>query len=154
MSGFAISPSTATEGRARSATTAHSRARYIVDVFGADTPLEALTTERIEAWRQDLIQGGRLSRRRIQKAQVMLHAILRRAKKKGWSLATPRKTPTASRSSPPGTSTCSRPRRATRWSGPQPNETDPALYRMALDAGLRMGELRALRWADVDSRAG
>jgi integrase family protein with SAM-like domain len=69
-------PSTVRDYRGRSR-------RYIVDVFGADTPLEALTTERIEAWQQELIESGRLSRRTIQKAQVMLHAILKPQGRRG-----------------------------------------------------------------------
>jgi hypothetical protein len=57
---------------------------YLLDTFGADTPLHEITTDRIEEWQQELLEEGRLARRTIQKAQVQLHAILKRAKKKGW----------------------------------------------------------------------
>jgi hypothetical protein len=54
---------------------------YLLDTFGADTPLHEITTERIEEWQQELLEEGRLARRTIQKAEVQLHAILKRAKK-------------------------------------------------------------------------
>lgn len=58
--------------------------RYLLDEFGADLPLHELTTERIEEWQQGLLERGQLGRRTVQKAQVLLHAILKRAKKKRW----------------------------------------------------------------------
>lgn len=56
--------------------------RYLFDLLGGDTPLDEITTERIEEWQQELLEAGQISRRTVQKAQVVLHAILKRAKKK------------------------------------------------------------------------
>jgi integrase len=116
----------------------------------APTPLEALTTERIDAWQQELIESGRLSRRTIQKAQVMLHAILKRAKKKGWvgrNAAEDADRITLKSSGDFNVLSAEEGDALVRAAA---DETEAALYRTALGAGLRMGELRALRWADVD----
>ena len=123
--------------------------RYMVDVFGADTPLEALTTERIEAWQQELIESGRLSRRPIQKAQVMLHAILKRAKKKGWVARNAADADRITLKSSGDFNVLSA-EEGDALVRAAADTTEAALYRTALGAGLRMGELRALRWADVD----
>ncbi len=58
--------------------------RYLLGEFGADTPLAEITTEAIEEWQQRLIESEVLAHRTIQKAQVILYAILKRAKKKRW----------------------------------------------------------------------
>jgi len=52
--------------------------------FGAATPLSEITTEAIDAYRERLLAEGRLSRRTIQKALVLLHGILKRAQRRKW----------------------------------------------------------------------
>lgn len=44
---------------------------YVIAEFGEDCPLDEITTERIEEWQQELLERGQLSRRTIQKAQVV-----------------------------------------------------------------------------------
>jgi len=126
--------------------------RYLLDELGADLPLDELTTEVIEAWQQELLERGHLSRRTIQKAQVCLHAMLKRSsgrrKRSGWP-STPRRTPTGSPEAV---------RRLQRLSVEDAEalfhasltDLEAAIYPTAIGAGLRMGELRALRWRDVD----
>src|SRR5829696_5526166 len=57
---------------------------YLTPAFGADTPVEAIRTEDVDAFRERLLAEGRLSRRTIQKALVLLHGILKRAKRRKW----------------------------------------------------------------------
>jgi Phage integrase, N-terminal SAM-like domain len=52
--------------------------------FGKDTPLERITTERIEQYRERLLDEARLTRRSIQKVLVLLYGILKRAKRWKW----------------------------------------------------------------------
>jgi site-specific recombinase XerD len=58
--------------------------RYLIAEFGNDTLLHTIDTERIDAFRERMLAEGHLSRRRIQKILVLLHGILKRAKRKGW----------------------------------------------------------------------
>ena len=57
--------------------------------FGADTPLEKITTERIDDYREKLLAESGLSRRTIQKLLVILHGIMKRAKRRGWIASNP-----------------------------------------------------------------
>ena len=65
--------------------------------FGKDTPLERITTERIEHYRERLLDEGHLSRRSVQKVLVLLYRILKRAKRRSGSRATRPRTWSASR---------------------------------------------------------
>ena len=56
---------------------------YLLPTFGPDTPLEKVTTEKIEQYREQLLEQD-LSRRTIQKVLVLLYGILKRAKRHGW----------------------------------------------------------------------
>jgi hypothetical protein len=58
--------------------------RYLVEEFGNDTLLHTIDTERIDAYRERILAEGRLSRRTVPKILVLLHGILKRAKRKGW----------------------------------------------------------------------
>jgi hypothetical protein len=56
---------------------------YLKPEFGADTPLSAVTTERVDGYRSRLLQERRLSPRTVQKVLVLLHGICKRAKRRG-----------------------------------------------------------------------
>jgi len=62
---------------------------YLLPEFGGHTPLEAITTERIEAYREQLLTDGHLSRRSVQKVLVLLHGVLKRAKRRKWIASNP-----------------------------------------------------------------
>jgi hypothetical protein len=63
--------------------------RYLLPQFGADASLERISTEDVDAYREALLDEGRLSRRTIQKILVLLHGILKRAKRKKWIASNP-----------------------------------------------------------------
>ena len=90
-----------------------------------------------------------LSNRSKNKLLIQLHGIFRRAQS-----VRPAANPLASVEKHPlrraATSRCSRPRRSGRWSGRPRREQDAAIFLTAAFTGLRMGELLALRWRDVD----
>lgn len=50
--------------------------RHLLPAFGADTPVREITTDDIDAFRERLLEEGRLSRRTIQKTRrVLMEAI-------------------------------------------------------------------------------
>lgn len=53
----------------------------LLPALGADTPLEAITTDHIDRYRIGLATDGRLAARTINKRLLILHAIFRRAQR-------------------------------------------------------------------------
>ena len=67
---------------------------YLLPTFGADTPLEKITTDGIERYREQLLEQD-LSRRTIQKILVLLFGVLKRAKRADGSPPTRPRTSSA-----------------------------------------------------------
>lgn len=122
---------------------------HFLPAFG-DEPLERITEDTIERWLAAQLREGELSRRSLQKMVVLLNGIFRRARKV-WKLpqnpvADIERLPVSKRTdiefySPEEVHAL------VRASG---EEQDGALFLTAAMTGLRMGELLALRWRDVD----
>ncbi len=122
---------------------------HFLPAFG-DQPLERITGETIEQWLTVQLREGELSRRSLQKMVILLNGIFRRARKV-WKLpqnpvADIERLPVSKRTdiefySPEEVQAL------VRASG---DEQDGALFLTAAMTGLRMGELLALRWRDVD----
>lgn len=117
--------------------------------FG-DLPLERVSERRIDTYRARLVAEGVLSARSINKRLVALHSILRRAQRV-YGLS---RNAAALVERQPLKST-----REVRVYSPEDiealaracaDEQDAALVRVAAYTGLRLGELRALAWRDVD----
>jgi len=115
-----------------------------------DTPLEDITADRIDGYRARLVDEGKLSARTINKHLVMLHGIFRRAQRAYRLPVNPavgverqpiRRTGDFRVLDPPEVEQLAR---------HADTRQDAALYVVAAFTGLRMGELRALRWRDVD----
>jgi integrase len=122
---------------------------HFLPAFG-DQPLERITGETIERWLAAQLREGELSRRSLQKMVVLLNGIFRRARKV-WKLpqnpvADIERLPVSKRTDIEFYSS-EEVHALVRASG---DEQDGALFLTAAMTGLRMGELLALRWRDVD----
>jgi integrase len=163
------------------------RYRGIVDVhlipeFGRATPLRSITWERIDVYRDRLLEEDALSRDSMRQGFVALNGILKRAVRKRWlsynpmadvePIPTPRSSgdfnvltavqveavaraaEAAWEPVAPGIRCGTRvsEQRARDWT--EQRRVAAAMFgsviRVAAQTGLRMGELRALRWRAVD----
>jgi integrase len=124
--------------------------RYVVSslllpTFGTQ-PIEAITPESIERWLGSLNKTASTRT----KALVLMHGIFQRARKV-WKLPL---NPAAEVERPPltrsGDLEVYSPEEVWALVRTAPSEQDAALYLTAAFTGLRMGELLALRWRDVD----
>ncbi|MGZ5334927.1 MAG: tyrosine-type recombinase/integrase [Solirubrobacterales bacterium] len=117
--------------------------------FGDDTPLEAITDERIDAYRTRLLSENTLSRRSIQKHLVLLSGILKRAKALKWIRENPAdlvERVNVRRSGEFNVLSVAQVEAVAR----KADGMYGAAIIVAAYTGLRAGELRALRWRDVD----
>jgi len=97
-----------------------------------------------------MLAEGELSRRTIQKILGLLHGILKRAKRKRWISANPAEDAERVTVRRTGEFSVLTPEEVHAVARVEPSGLRAAVYVTAAFAGLRMGELRALRWADVD----
>ena len=122
----------------------------LIPAIGEDTPLSEITTKDIEMFRERLVAEAVLSPRTINKRLAQLHAIFKRAQK-AFDLPI---NPVAGAERQPV-------ERTGEFSALEPpevellvenavTEEDGAIFTIAAFTGLRLGELRALRWGDVD----
>lgn len=125
---------------------------YLLAEFGAETALDAITPEAIEAYRDRLMDEGKLSNRTIVRHLMVLHGIFKRARR-AFGLQI----------NPASAELVERPRvvysgefetftaeEIEQLAGAAASEQDAAKYRVAAYTGLRTGELFALRWSAVD----
>ena len=134
-------------GRKRSTLSGYRSAlnAHLLPAFG-ELALEDVTPERIEHW----LAGLTVSPRSRNKLLVELHGILKRARKV-WGLqsnaaAEVEKAPVRSS----GDLQVFAPEEVWALVRAAANQLDAALFLTAAFTGLRMGELLALRWRDVD----
>jgi integrase len=123
---------------------------YLLPHFGAATPLAEIDTPPVDAFRERMLRGRRLSRRSVQKVLVLLHGILKRAKRRGWVLVNPSEDAERVSVRRTGEFNVLEPVQVAAVARAADSEQDAALFTVAAYTGLRLGELRALRWRDVD----
>src|SRR5439155_1886070 len=113
-------------------------------------PLEAVTEERIDEYRARLVEEGRLSARTINKRLVVLHGVLARAMKKYGLRSNPAKLVDRQPPNDSGDFSVLSPAEVEALARAAENEQDAALFRVAAFTGLRLGEIRALTFRDID----
>jgi integrase len=122
----------------------------LLPALGKDTPLAQITTTTIDELRGQLLADGELSRRTVQKSLVLLHGILKRAKRLGWIGTNPAEDAERVNLSRSGDFNVLEPAEVLTVADKARTEQDSALVIVAAFTGLRLGELRALRWSDID----
>jgi integrase len=123
--------------------------RVLVPALG-EAPIEAITSGHIDAFRAALVEEGRLSPRTINKYLALIHGILKRAQRvyglSANAAAGVERQP-ARRSCDFDVLSAAEVEALVRAAS---SSQDAALFATAAYAGLRLGELRALRCLDLD----
>lgn len=123
---------------------------HLVPEFGADTPIGLITSDQIDAFRDKLLAESRLTRPSIRKILVLLNGIFKRALYRRWIESNPcarTERVAVPRSGEFNVLTIEEVHATLRATS---SAQDVAIFATAAFAGLRMGELRALRWRDLD----
>jgi integrase len=126
-----------------------STAGMLISEFGRDAAIEDVDAERIEEFRRKQLGNEKLSRRTVQKQLVVLSGILKRAKKLGWIQSNPVEDVERVKVRPSGEFNVLSVEQVEAV-GRKAEGMFQAAIIVAAYTGLRTGELRALRWRDVD----
>lgn len=123
---------------------------HITPVFGERRP-EKITADELEDWRDTLVDEKGVSRRTANKALIIMGAILERGRiKHGLVTNVARDVPKLRVRYDPNQYDFFTPDEVNQLVRAAASEQDGALLLVAAFTGLRMGELLALCWRDVD----
>jgi integrase len=122
----------------------------LIPEFGANTPLTEITTERIEEFRERMVAEGKVSARTINKRLQQLHAVFKRAQRVFGLQVNPVANAERQPFKRSGDFRVLSPSEVALLAANAANDQDAALFEIAAFTGLRLGELRGLRWSDVD----
>lgn len=123
---------------------------HLLPEFGVETPITRIDTDRVTLYRDRLLDEGQLSRRSIQKLLVMLHGIFKRSKRNKWISENPADDVERVRVARSGDFNVLTPAEVMETARAAESGLLAAAITVAAFTGLRLGELRALRWDDVD----
>lgn len=124
-------------------------AHHLLPEFG-DQSLEAITSERVDAYRARLVAEGKLSARTINKTLIVMGPVFRRAQRVYGLPYNPVRGIERQPDKRSGDIDVLAPAEVEALAEAAASEQDAALFRVAAFTGLRLGELRALRWSDID----
>jgi integrase len=120
---------------------------HLIPRIGERTPLQSITTATVDKIREDLLNAGKAPRT-VQQIMVILNGVLVLAVKRGLIESNPSQHADKVKVTASGDFNFLEPEQVeaiARQAGEH-----AALIRVAAYTGLRMGELRALRWIDVE----
>lgn len=123
---------------------------YLRPAFGEDTPIEEITVADVDAYRARLVAERRLSDRTINKSLVLLHGIFKRAQRVHGLTGNPAAGAERQPYRRSGDFQVLDPGEVAQLAACADNIQDAAIFTVAAFTGLRLGELLALRWCDVD----
>jgi len=118
--------------------------------FGSDTPIESITTRQIDRYRERLVAEDRLAPRTINKRLAQLHATFKRAQKVYGLETNPAAGAERQPLKPSGDINVLDPNQVELLANNAADAQDAAFFRVAAYTGLRLGEMRGLRWKDID----
>ena len=123
--------------------------RDLLPEFGEER-IGEIDDDRIERYRTRLVAEGRLADRTINKQLVVLHGIFKRAMKVHKLARNPAATVDRQPDRGSGDFSVLSAAEVEAVARAAPSVIDAAVFRTAAFTGLRLGELLALRWQDVD----
>jgi integrase len=120
----------------------------VIGHVGADMPIASITTDDVDDLRRELLD--KVSRRTAQKTLAILHGLLAFAKRRRWASLNAATDAEKVQVRRPVQFAVLDPDEVFAVADKADDDTLRALIIVAAFTGLRMGELRALQWRDVD----
>jgi integrase len=124
-------------------------ASRLLPAFGP-RPVDAITAQDLETWRQELLELGELSHRTINKLLMVMGAVLERARQRGLITDNPARHVPKLKERPYDDLEFYEPEEVRELARAAASETDATIFLLLAFSGLRRGEALALTWRDVD----
>ena len=124
--------------------------RRLIPEFGERTPISEIKLADVEAFRVRMVDEGLLSARTINKRLQQLHTIFKRAQRNHGLEVNPVAGAERQPFKRSGDFTALEVHEVEQLASAAVTEQDSVIFRVAAFTGLRLGELRGLRWGDID----